>query len=91
MDAMRMDDSEATEDALEGKTVATPDRIRFFQNTTASTEFLKVDLAEWEMAVVRHVHGLRVVKYFAERGFALIQAYNESTTKVEDKMQFRNI
>ena len=57
VDATRMDDSEdlpktaavvATEAALEGKTVATPDCLRFFQNTTVSTEFLKVDLAEWE-------------------------------------------
>ena len=86
----------ATDAAFECKTISTQDFIRFFQNTNVSTEILKVDVDEWESRddymITRQLldmcMGLTVFNDFAERGFALVQAYTESTTDVEERMQF---
>lgn len=65
----------------------------FFNCLGISTEFLKEDPETWEN-LADYKQGLHTVRQFkvvndnAERGVALIQAYNTSLTKDEDQKQY---
>ncbi|XP_043216604.1 uncharacterized protein LOC122378950 [Amphibalanus amphitrite] len=81
---------------LATKTVAsfvTPSSKQLFKILDLETGFFKQDPAHWEedssyQAAARVVRELQVVNDFAERGVALMQAYNLALTKDEDQRQF---
>lgn len=82
--------------ALANKTVAsfvTPSSKQLFKILDLEAGFLNKDPADWEedisyQAAASVVRELRVVNDFAERGVALMQAYNLALTKDEDQRQF---
>ena len=82
--------------ALATKTVASfvmPSSKQLFKILDLEAGFLNKDPADWQedssyQDAARVVRELRVVNDFAERGVALMQAYNLALTKDEDQRQF---
>ena len=86
-------EEEEDEDPPRKSTVVTPSSKQMFKILDLELGFLKKDPADWEedssyQAVARVVRELRMVNDFAERGVALMQAYNLALTKDEDQRPF---
>jgi hypothetical protein len=74
-------------------TFVTSNSMNIFHCLQLPTDFLGTDPNTWEthaefLAARHRLQGLKVVNDTAERGVALIQAFNKTLTHDEDQLQF---
>ena len=67
--------------------------MNLFHNLQLPTDFLCTDPETWEtqegfLTARRRLQSLKVVNDSAERGVALIQAFNKTLTQDEDQLEF---
>ncbi|KAF0295063.1 hypothetical protein FJT64_007354 [Amphibalanus amphitrite] len=84
--------ADLTKNTADFVTVNTSSRT-FFVTLGIDDGFLETDPAEWHddsryVAAAGKANGITVVNNFAERGVALMEAYNLTLTKDEDQRQY---